>query len=137
MPHTNAVTDDEVLTWWEEYDAGTPITTIANRHGRGWKTVERHLADLGVLPTDPLTKAALAGELSAADQAIFEALGRINDMPSERREVRWAKSMEHVKPGARSPIVQSARQRRQDRMANSKWRRIVRRDLAASGLLPR
>lgn len=132
------ITDDDVLAWWEAYDAGESVKAIAKRLGHQAKTVERHLELLGVVE-DPLTAAALAGELSASDQAIFEALGRINvvDAPGERREVRWARSMQHVKPGMRAPIVQSGRQRRQDRMASVMWRRVVRRDLAASGLLPR
>lgn len=134
-----AVTDDDVLVWWEELDAGASIAAIAQRHGRAYDTVFRHLDELGVV-TDPLVQAALAGELPGDLQAIFEALGRIStpdDLPPERRSVAYAKSMQHVLANRSAPVVQSGRQRRQDSMATSRWRAVIRRDMRRSGLLPR
>lgn len=129
--------DDElVLGWWEEYDAGRSAQAIARRAGVRQAIVFDALDELGVFE-DPIVHRARHGQLDANELAIVDALAKINshDLTPERREVRYARSMEHVKP-VTGPVVQSARQRRQDRMASAKWRSILRRDLRAAGLLP-
>jgi hypothetical protein len=130
--------DDElVLGWWEQYDAGCEPDVIAARAGVPTGTVKRALQDLDVLD-DPIVRRAKLGKSLPDELAIMDALARIGgpeDLSPERREVPWAHSMQHTTP-KRGPVVQSERQRRQDRMATSKWRAAVRYDLRMAGLIP-
>jgi hypothetical protein len=129
--------DDAVLGWWEQYDAGREPEQIAQAAGVSPKVVTRELKALDVLE-EPLLRRAKFGRLDAAEQAIMDALAKVgsaDDTPWERREVPWARSMQHTTP-KRGPVVQSERQRRLDRMASSKWRAIVRADMRRAGLIP-
>jgi hypothetical protein len=136
MPAAAAVDDDTVLAWWEDYHAGAAVGSIARRAGVGQPVVVRELEALGVFE-DPIVRRAKAGELRPDELAIMDALAKIGgpeDLSPERREVPWAHSLQHTTT-KRGPVVQSARQRRQDRMGG-KWRAIVRADLRVAGLLP-
>ena len=133
---TITVDDDAVLAWWEDYDAGAAVQTIARRAGVTQSVVTRELEALGVFE-DPIIRRAKAGELRPDELAIMDALAKVGgpeDLSPERREIPWAHSLQHTSP-KRGPVVQSARQRRQDRVSG-KWRAIVRADLRAAGLLP-
>lgn len=133
----HAVSDDEILDWWELHDGGMSCAEISREYGRTYKTVLRHLAELGVMG-DPLLTRALEGRLTDNEQAIYDALARCApaEMPAEPARLPYALSLQHTKLVKRT-VVQSARQRRQDEMCSRKWRKLVRQDMRAAGLLPR
>lgn len=131
------VDDEIVLGWWEEYDAGREPQHIADFAGVPTNVVRRALEQLDVIE-DPIVRRARLGRSSPNELAIMDALAKVgsaDDTPWERREVPWARSMQHVSP-KRGPVVQSERQRRLDRMASGKWRAAVRYDLRVAGLIP-
>jgi hypothetical protein len=137
VPVLPPVVDDEVvLGWWESYDAGREPRDIAWDAGVEPKIVTRELDALGVIE-DPILRRARFGRSTDDELAIMASLARINDhdLPRQQREVQWAQSMQHTLPNKRAAVVQSARQRRQDRMGG-KWRAIVRADLRRAGLIP-
>jgi hypothetical protein len=145
------VSDDEILEWWEAFDGGLSVQQIAIRWRRPIRQVRSELKDLGAFEHltrymlekeaagdgDELIDRIVAGALTDEEGAIAAALARIN-APDEipyHGSVRFARSMQHVKPGARGPVVQSARQRRLDKVSPV-WRRVIRADLKRAGLLP-
>lgn len=158
------VGDDEAIRMWELYDEGYAVRTIGRKLKRGAPTVERVLRGLDVWegsskpkppkpkpnakPKPPKPKRerdmdvlveqmfyTAAGAQARAN--IAAALARIN-IPEEglgyQGKVAFARSMQHVKASARGAVVQSARQRANDRTGI--WRSIIRMDMRRAGLLP-
>jgi hypothetical protein len=139
MPRHPQPTDDQVLDWWERFDSGVPIRRIAaETSGYGEGSIRKALEDLGVLESEILRRAR-KGRLTGQERAIRDALARIvvsgDDTKPDKTSVRFARSMEHVKPMQRK-VIQSARQRRLDAMGAGLWARVIRKDLRAAGLIP-
>lgn len=155
MPSRTRVTDDEVLDWWEAYDRGLSVKQIAALTGRNHKTIRDRLTDLDVyLPDrdrgrqagDPIAVGLSAQELAPyvlaqaneTDHAIMDALARLvpTDDAIQRNWLPFAHALPHaIRPGRHTTIVQSSRQRANEK-TGAEVRKIVRQELAASGLLP-
>lgn len=156
--------DEEVIDWWEAYDKGDSPEYIAFIFERPLKMVLKHLDELGAfeehrhprvervgaipnpkttdkIPLDQdLIYRALHGQLNPRDQAIMEALARVrggydhDDRPEHQGVVKVFVRLHSNHRRTHRPM--SARQRKQDEMAGSIWRQIVREDMAAAGIFP-
>lgn len=153
------VTDDDVLDWWEAYDAGLSTVQVGELFDRHSDVIGRHLRELGVMRHQQAQLAAemsrdeeVAGRardllwryerglLTPQEKGLWDAMAAVPRPDSdvgadnERRSgLRYARSLDHVLP-SRGAVVQSARQRRLDRWAGS-FRKTIRRDLRNAGLM--
>lgn len=137
--------DDEVLEWWEAFDAGATVEEISLRFLRPARMVLAAFEDLGVLErfrredeskSDMLNRLK-RGDFSDAENRIMDALAKLApdfDTKPMRSTIPYARSLQHMTP-KRGAVVMSGRQRQQDKMVGGVWGLVVRADLKAAGLL--
>lgn len=153
-------TDDDVLDWWTAYDNGNHYINIARAANQSPTVIRRELDALGVWVGPVLDKrveklkaaggSAEAidlllrherGELTSEEQYLWGLVGRmgggIASEGVEGRQVAYARSMQHVKPNARSRYPMSERERGHSKLGWGAHRRAVRAELRSAGLLPR
>ena len=157
--------DDAVVAWWELYDSGLTLDEVAVEAKVHIGIVHIALGPEGLdilgntrlsandinknesgrherleLDDDLVWQGRL-GLLSPTDQAIYEALGKLmgeTDAVLAKRHLPFAASLPHRYPqnlGKKRYHPMHERQRRMDRLAASKWRKMVKRDMRISGIL--
>lgn len=145
IPRALGVTEEDVIDWWEAFDHGASIYTIADRTRTDARVVEVTLREAGVIDEwrDKLIERGvhparamriLRGDVTPRERSIMLAMSRVVSF-EEARE----KDLSDVMHGDYSPRrgkslhVMSARQRAQDKMRDG----AVTAGLVAAGLLDR
>lgn len=116
--------------------------TTTDSRGRTIKVQEPSQAKTDDIELDQnLLERAMHDQLDARERRIMEALGRImgsstfDDLPP-KQSTPAVYSM-HRRPYSRSHVPMSRRERKQNAMANTKWRRLVALDMSKLGIMPR
>jgi hypothetical protein len=145
------VDEETVIDWWEAFDHGESVRSIAQRHNQLAGVVEEVLRELGVFDdwVDRLTPATvntsesavriLRGAPTEPERRIMAALGRIN-LPDEDPSPRSSFDVIHRDQGrstrhasALGHVTQSRRQRYLNRIPAAD-RAAVRAEMRAAGL---
>lgn len=153
MPNNRGlpVSDDEILDWWEYYLQVRRVSLVAEHFNRAPATIQHHLKHLGVFEETPpqrpkvrvqsnidkMVERILEGDWTESETRIAVALRKIAYADDTRYNPHLpvADALEHVKRKDHPKIVMSKRQRSVDAMATANWRRQVRGELAAAGLV--
>lgn len=158
--------DDTVIAWWELYDSGLTLDQVAAEveihvgivhialGPEGLNVLDNarlspeHIngntftVHLGLDLSEDFVQQARLGLLSPADQAMYEAIGKLGmareDGVGSHRHLPFAAALPHQVPqnlGKHSYHPMTKRQRRMDKEASMKWRKLCARDMRRSGIL--